>query len=322
LSIADYQIADGSAGKSVGRQTALSNRQSAIGNRQWLCWQGLSCRVPADWNVVKIEGDRRAGLLLLADLDSAKLGIRWATAKSKAPAAEVVRQALRQEVGQLALEDAKELSPANSSFAFQMLYEDPDPPGRDVWIGLSDESHRLVQVSYQCKRRDLVLRNEIVDEMEDQPIDAAQKWSALDLSCVVPAGFELKSHSLSAGDLRLNFIATGRRMLNVRQVGPATLALARQSIEKWLLSHIADSNRQYRSSASFELAIDSLNGVAMKLTRRRRALLYRSLPAELFACCVEDRSRNRLVLITSGDRGSAEKVAASVGWASRGGGAA
>src|SRR6185503_17252832 len=101
------------------------------------------------WNPAKIQGDYDSGEILIADLERARLGVRWKLAKSKKhEPAELARRALKDEVGALAADEARALAIKSPDIAASLLYIDPKPPGRDVWTGFSRTSNRLIQVVY------------------------------------------------------------------------------------------------------------------------------------------------------------------------------
>ena len=138
----------------------------------------------------------------------------------------------------------------------------------------------------------------------------------LDLSCEVPAGLMLHSHHLSAGDLRLSFTESRRRRISVRQIGPATLALARQPLEKWLAAEVAGHSRLYRSGAVTRLRLEGFeHGCRQTLARRRRAFLHRALPVQIAVCGLHDAARNRIILLQAENDDVLQQLARSVGWA-------
>jgi hypothetical protein len=178
-----------------------------------------------------------------------------------------------------------------------------------------------VQVTYHAARRDGVLAGQVLPWLDEQPADAARRWSALDLSVQVPSGYELASHQLSAGDLRLSFVGPGRRRIEVRQIGPATLALSRQGLDRWLKSSVSTAGRVYRSGAIGPYALDDvgrrLEGLRVERVRRPWAVLRRSLMPVVATLAVHDPARNRLVFVQAGDAATAEAVLRTVGWHAR-----
>src|SRR5277367_4921958 len=101
-----------------------------------VCWQGWQIEMPRRWDPVKLEGDHAEGYALFADSLRPRLGLRWQTPKRKRKFNPdiAVRLALRNEVGQLAADEARPLAVIRGSDPFMtaLLYIEPQPPGRDV----------------------------------------------------------------------------------------------------------------------------------------------------------------------------------------------
>lgn len=300
------------------------SRNSQRATRNVLAWQGWSLTVPADWNVVKLEGNRDKGFVLLADLTSARLGLRWDGVSSKVDAKSLIRHAMLNEVGELATKEARpheapRLAAGKSKENHALICEESEPPGRDVWIGYSAASKRLIQLSYHASARDRVLANEVIPTLEDQEDAQAQRWSVFDLSCETPSEFSLASHQMNAGDLRLSFTASKRREISIRQIGPAKLALSRQPLEKWLQTQLSSRQKLYRAKdpekTTVELRGQPVEALRVVQTRRRRAFLHRALPLELFTYAVHDESRNRIVIVQTSDDALTKQLFAGIGWA-------
>src|SRR5687767_3274860 len=125
---------------------------AAASPRAALAWQGWQVGAPDDWSPIKIEGDFDKGFVALADLDRQRLGVRWQRAKKNADPKQLVTDAMRGEVGALAL--AESIESTSDRWPAARLYVEPDPPGRDVWVGYSAATGRLVQIVYQATVRD------------------------------------------------------------------------------------------------------------------------------------------------------------------------
>jgi len=294
-------------------QTTSLDRPSTIAGRQLFAWQGWSLSIPREWNPLKLDGDWSGGVALLADLSEAKAGMRWAAIRESDDPAEAARKAMIGEVGVLAAEEARELAmPESSAWRASLLYVETEPPGRDVWVGVSAATGRLVQVAYHARRRDRALERDLLPTLADTPADRPMRWSALDLSCVTPAGFKLTERSFAAGDLRMAF-SRGVERLTVRQIGPAALALARQPLEKWLAPHPLGLSRVYRAGERNAAEIDRMQGVKQRFIRRRRFVMHWRQPREIVLVAVHDPRRDRIVIVEGSSEDLAMEVAKSVG---------
>lgn len=313
-------------------ELARSTRHSAPPARHSiLAWHGWALAIPADWSPVKLDGDASAGFVLLADLEKPRLGLRWATPrKSRAGDAEkLVRQAMVREVGQLAAAEAKPFSPAgdaSGAWTGGQLFLEPEPPGRDVWIGVSGTSGRVVEVVHHAHRRARTLPDDLLPTLADAGgAGGAVEWSVFGLSVRLPRAMTLAGQRLNAGDLSLSFVGQGkarrRDRLTVRQIAAATLALGRRPLDQWLAGQ-EDANH-YRTRATPEpvtvTAADDgreLTGVVRTSPRRRRFFWKPGLSPEVVTYATHDRTRDRLVIVQASDDELSQQALAGVGFAS------
>ncbi len=290
----------------------------------FFAWQGWRLDLPPRWNPVKLEGDHDKGFALFADLVRPRLGIRWnKQRRGRLKLDAWIGRVLRDEVGRLAAEEAKPLPMPDDIWQGSTLYTEPQPPGRDVWIGYSRKSDRLVQLIYHAHRRERLLADTILPTLVDLPQDQPMPWSVFELSCIIPPGFRLHTHRLNAGDLSLTFLQRRRgapRQVSVRQVAVAELALKRMPIEKWLDDQQRGSRKFYsraRKTTPLELALGEreLAGISRLLKRRWRFFFMFRLPSRFITWALHDEARDRLVFVEGSDEQLVRDVAASVGHA-------
>lgn len=290
---------------------------------QILAWHGWQLSIPNTWNPVRVDGDVDQGYVLLADLQSARLGLRWRKASKRGDPAAWANKALVQEVGKLAADEAKPHAMSDASaWKVSRLYADPEPPGRDVWVGWSGVSNRVMEIVYHAKTRDRVLADDVLPSLTDAAPAGEQLWSIFDLSCRSPAGWELQNYRLNAGDLALTF-RRKRDTAVVRQIAPATLALARQSLDQWLNQQPKAIRKLYRdvtdlSDWSLDLTGRSITGRRGRIVRRRRLFWAFTLPKIVAVVGAQDAQRNRLLLGQGSDERVIADLLATVGWAKGG----
>ncbi len=279
-----------------------------------LAWQGWQLSLPGRWDPVKLEGDFSRGMVLLADLQRPRLGVRWQTLKKNADVAKSVERAMRDEVGELATKESCPADPPGEGWQAGRLYIEPEPPGRDVWIGFNRGSGRLFQVIHHVRRRDRVLVDSILPTFAD---GVTGEWSIFDLSCRVPDSAKLVAPKLNVGDLSLEF-EIDRKPLIVRQIAVASVALARQSIGRWLAAQQAAKKKHYRpieqpQSIEWMIAGQSLEGIRRTMTRRRRHVLLRWKPKSLIGVALHDVARDKLLILEAADEKTLRTVAETVG---------
>lgn len=295
----------------------MSNRQSEIGKRQSFAWHGWRLEVPREWNPVRIEGGWDSGFVLFADLHRPQLGLRWSRVnEQRLEPHDLCRRAMRDEVGALAAEESKPLALPGRDWSACLLYVEPSPPGRDVWIAHSPKSGRIVELIHHVNNPANALESAIVPNLKDLAPAGPMHWAAFDLRCTVPPGMRLKSHHFSAGDLTLLF-KQANQMLSVREIAVAKLALSRMPLEKWLAREqpslhyrpggpVVESNHRCTDGRQ-------LIGIIQPMARRRRFFFMRWLPARSVTAAYHDADRDRLVLLRASDEALLEQVAQSVG---------
>jgi hypothetical protein len=282
-------------------------------------WQGWQLRVPDEWNPVKLRGTFEAGYALLSDIHRPRLGMRWTTPGRRFDSKVWARQAMVEEVGRLAADEAVECKGECCQDA--LLYSEADPPGRDVWLGTSRASGRTIEIVHHVYKGEESNMDYLLKGLRDSSREDELAWATFDLSCRTAGGWRLESHRLNAGDLSLVFARKSERTA-VRQIAVAQLALKRMTIERWLQEQVRPRLQRFRQvTAPTPVKIATgdgrlLDGLSCRLDRRKRFMWNRVLPAMMCAAALHDEKRDRLVFIEAGDQSAAEELARSVGWGS------
>ncbi len=304
------------------KSTTDPRLQIANCNRQLLAWQGWQLLIPNDWNPVKVEGDFDDGSLLIADMHAARLGLRWRKAAKTADPAKWADRAMRAEVGKLAASEVSDLAmPQASAWRISRLYTEPEPPGRDVWMGWSEPSGRVMEIVYHAQARDNVLAGDVLTTLADTTRGEPLAWSIFDLSVKTPAKLSLQWFKLNAGDLSLAFSEKrGRKLSVVRQIGPASLALARQPLDGWMSQQRHPLRKLYRPMSKPEPTVlgvggQKLEGLRATLSRKRRLWWLWVVAKRLVLLGLHDPARKRLLIGQSEDEQVLRDLMASIGWA-------
>ena len=280
-------------------------------------WQGWQLALPRRWDPVQLAGTAAAGHALFADGVRPRLGLRWHTPRRRVDIDAAVRRTLVAEVGLLAADEAAELDPP-VGFDAAVLYAEPNPPGRDVWVGYSPLTDRVLCIAYHARRRDRVLANVVLPTLTEADPERASPWAVFDLSVVVPGDFALAGQRLNAGDLSLSFADRRGVAFTVRQIAVAELALRRLSLDGWVAEQQKSSAGRYRLlAAAVDVTVSTdggeVYGRAARLTRRGRFALAVWHPRSLETVVVHDVGRDRLVVLHGADGDLLRTVAATVG---------
>ncbi len=291
------------------------------GRSQLIAWHGWRLNVPDAWNPVKVDGDRDQGVLLLADMFQAKLGLRWRRMKRGDPV-QWANRSLEAEVGKLAAAEAVDYPmPEGSDWRVSKLYIDKEPPGRDIWVGWSQKSGRVLEIVHHAKTRDPVLADQVLPSVSDTQSTDPQAWSIYDFSAITSAEWSLKWFRLNAGDLTLAF-ANQRRSIRLRQVGPASLALSRMELDDWIGQLDKAYRKIYReaqnlSDVTLQLPTRALKGRSGVFRRKRRLFWAFRFANEVRTLGFHDPVRNRLLMAQGDDEPAMREMIATMGWASR-----
>lgn len=291
-------------------------KRFTIGVSTHFAWQNWALAVPRSWNPVKLEGTYARGLALLADMDRARVAIRWETPRARGRGFDAdgwARRAMREEVGSLAASEAKTLALAMGRGA--LIYVDPDPPGRDVFVACSAISGRCIQIIHHAHKRGGAFTESIVPSLDDTDPGASMRWSIFDLACASPAGYRLASQRLNAGDLALTF-EKHRDWLTLRRISIARLALARRPLEGWLADQCRGISTHYATSgepAHVEVASmgQSLAGLSQTSIRRRRFGWMRWLGRHVTTLALHDPQQDRLIFVGGTDHDQVMSLARS-----------
>lgn len=278
---------------------------------QSIAWQGWRLQVPNDWNPVRIEGDHDKGSIILADLNEPRLALRWTRAGRRFDFARWPARVIAGELGASFVDKIRRLEPGEIPEGFQhaSAFEDDDPPGRDIFLAHSIASGRLIELIHPIERVSKRLLADIVPTLRDTGADEATSWSIFDLRCTIPPGFGLDRHRLNAGDLTLTF-GRKRRTLVIRQVAPASLALAREPLDRWLERHARLWRAHYGSKRRvFEsLGTDETPLLRLSLPRRRRLFFARWLAPTRCILLRHDPRLDRILMLDGDDPGLLDEV--------------
>jgi len=282
-----------------------------------VAWQGFKIEVPDRWGPVKLEGNAEEGYMLMADLHRPRLGIRWKKeAGRRFKPDKTSEQAMLNEVGKLEAEKAVGYEMPSDTWDATLIYEDPEPPGRDIFVGYSTVSSRVFQVVYHAHRRERTLVEKILPNLIDEPESDTQDWAIFELSCRIPGGMQMVKQRLNAGDLGLEFRSNDKKTsVNVRQIAVAQLALRRRPMERWLLDQLKWRGKYFRTAEKPEVLDEALGMIGQRWRRKRRLFWMFWHPRGYYAIARHDQERDRIVIVDATSEELAQDVLQSIGWA-------
>ena len=278
-------------------------------------WQGWRLEMPRHWSPLRLEGNYDEGSAMVADLHRPRFALRWKRAGKRLNAVTWTRKTMNAEIGRLASDEATDFACGNAAdWSGGRLYIEPKPPGRDVWIALSNVSGRTVEFVYHAHRRDRIISQRLLPTLSDSPVGQDMDWSVFDLSCRSPAGLMLMDQRLNSGNLSLSFGDLKKTQVTVQQIAVASLALKRLPLEKWLAQQIVARRKYYRAIGI--AAKEEDQDLLSQGSRRRRRWCWRWWIAPSFVTLAKhDLQRDRLVIVDATSRELATQMLRSVAWA-------
>lgn len=216
-------------------------------------WAGYLLSIPNEWRPLKMTGDARAGSFILGDDDAAKLRVTWSpVTRRRFNAEKTLRRAIARPIkGVPIASDAKSQGTKLAGFDASYCVQGKDGSA-DRCVAYSANASRVVDVIYHHgDGRELKqYRTGVLPTLRDQPVDQPHKWAYFDCSFVAPAGMFYGVSKLNLGDMRVRVFSRGGELfgpsLMVRQIYPATLALARLPIESWVRACVRDDRHHVR----------------------------------------------------------------------------
>jgi len=272
-------------------------------------WQGISVRVPADWTLGAVGGERKAGYLRIDDERMPRLQVKWSQGRIDLARkrAEYIKRLttgrpklarLRRASAGVEVEtDLRAVSRRSKprkeflSFAWR---------GRECGMGLvwnCEVCQRAViaQVTWLPQEGLRETTQEVLESLEDHGEKGWQVWAVDGLAFLAPEQHELKGWKRLTGYLELRLGGGGQAdnlpHLRVARWGMVPLVMGSQSVGEWF-----EKENRPRRDASWqvqEMAIKGHPGVAAWGEQRRLAgglktRMVRKLrrqPRPLFAAC-------------------------------------
>lgn len=216
-------------------------------------WAGFLLSIPSEWRPLKVAGDARAGSLILGDGDAARLRMTWSpVTRRRFKADKALTRAIARPIkGLPGTGDAKAEKVQLAGFDAAYLVRGKDR-SIDRCVAYADSASRVVDVIYHHgDDRDVhQYRSRVFPTMRDQPLDLPHKWAFFDCSFIAPKGMLYCSSKLNLGDMRVRLAARSGELfgpsLTIRQIYPASLALARMPVESWIRACVRDDRHYTR----------------------------------------------------------------------------
>lgn len=207
-------------------------------------WQGLRLRVPEDWNLGRVEGDRRSGYARLDDPEIVRVELEWRTAR------EGVREPVETLVDRYLASLEKKATKSGMRFAAQRRTRFLADHG-----GLKGSEHETFTWEADFRAHNLALRTpagrivllRLLSRLDERPSSVAETvcrslqdlstesewpWSVYGMTFRVPGELTLESHKLRSGHIQLSF-ERGKEICRVQRLSLAAMLLKGATMAEW-----------------------------------------------------------------------------------------
>jgi hypothetical protein len=274
-------------------------------------WQGISARVPADWTLAGVGGDRRSGYLRVDYERTPRLQVKWSSRHidlEKKRAEYVKRLKVgkrRRPTGLEVTTDLRVVSKRAKPKKDILTYGWRGPQCGMGVLWNCDVCGRAIiaQVGWPLEEEGREVAQEVLESLEDHGTAGWDAWGVDGLVFLGPTGYELEGWRRMTRYLELRLLRKQEK-LKVARWGMVPLVLGQLSVREWYEA----TNRRRRDVVwrSEEAEIKGHDGVVAWGERRRLAggvrtraarALRRKPVVEFGACAWHCPESNRLYLV-------------------------
>lgn len=221
-----------------------------IPNSKPFAWQGISLKIPQDWDLGAIEGDYKEGYFRLDDSEDVRLEVKWRREKHKTSLEKVLEnylstlqaQAKKKKLTFLPVKPREELTKVylkDKEFKFFSWKTDSLDGSSTLGVGeifgfvsQCNRCHTIVMAQISLKEKDATLIPEILKTLEDHSLSNSIQWAVYDFIFFLPDDFRIEKCSLRSGYLEFVF-STNSAEIKIRRWGLANMLLEGRTLEQW-----------------------------------------------------------------------------------------
>ncbi len=249
-------------------------------------WHGISVRVPEDWTLGAMGGDRKAGYLRVDDERMPRLQVKWSRGR-------IDLERKREEYAKrLTVGKRKRPTGLEVSTDRQVISHRSKPKkemltfawrGRQCGVGLLwncevCERALIAQISWLAEEDYEEPAREVLRSLDDHAVEGWEMWGFDGLAFLAPEKYELLSWKRMTRYLELQ-LAQGAVKLKVARWGMVPLVLHGRRVKEWY----EEDNRRRRDVAweAEEAEIKGHEGLVVRGEKRRLAGSLRSQVARV-----------------------------------------
>lgn len=219
---------------------------------QTLAWQGITMKVPEDWNIGAIGGGREEGYLRIDSSEMPRVEIKWASSKGFTDVETIVDKYLndlqkKRKRGEPEIQVQRDIDLVSKrrmrkkSLACFSWKAESQGYGA-AWYCEQCERSMIAQVMAPGNERVKELATEIIGGIEDHPRGGWTTWAVYGMQMQAPEDFQLTGQKLMAGLIEFSFEREGEEIVAARW-GMANVALRHKSLEEWARAELADRHK-------------------------------------------------------------------------------
>lgn len=245
-------------------------------DRTFIGWQGISARVPSDWTLGAVGGDRKSGYLRVDDGYMPRLQVKWSAKhidlerKRKEYVKQLTVGKRKRPTGLEVKTDAKVVSKRAKPKKELLTYVWRGPQcGMGVLWNCEVCGRALIaQVSWRAQDEGREIAQEVLESLDDHGIGGWETWAVDGLAFLAPSDFELDGWKRMTRYLELR-LAREKETLKVARWGLVPLVLGDRTLHQWF----EDENRRRRDVewSADQTEIRGHPGVVARGDRRRFA---------------------------------------------------
>lgn len=213
-----------------------------------IAWQGLTIPVQADWRPLRIEGDDQKGAITIGDMTGPVFKLSWLRPPKGYDSKGWIDKRRKSTAGN----QMSPNPPQPDSFERVSWVENlriREESEKTVWWGCSKNDGVLVEVLLTNLREESINRwflREALPNLTVVPKTQPWPWKIYSVHCEIPSEYRMTERRLATGDIAFQFARGKSSKLRLRQVFPASLALARRSFAGWLRDRVFNEHRRFR----------------------------------------------------------------------------
>ena len=284
-------------------------------SRAVIGWQGVSVRVPGEWTLGAVGGDRKAGYVRVDDERMPRLQVKWSRGridlekKRKEYMDRLTRKGRwrKRTTGLEVRTDVRALSKRSKPRKELVGYGWRGPQcGLGVlWNCEVCDRALIAQVSWLPEEEGYELAQEVLESLEDHGTGGWTTWGVDGLAFLAPEEYELGGWRRMTRYLEVSLLR-GSRTLKAARWGMVPMVLEGKSVREWYEA-VNERRRDVRWSAE-DVEVKGHEGVWVRGRRRRLAggvrkaaarLVRREATDQFEACAWHCPEVNRLYLVES-----------------------